>query len=133
MAKAMPYPNVKVDYFNEKLLSSDGMLKLNIAPSTQVVLENGQLFTENPANRYLIVVYGATTRSIPAQTSPEQIVVMCQKIFYRYHPYKLSFKVWISYEAKNSSAVDPELGFDHSVLPSDLPVPPICRGNESQV
>jgi hypothetical protein len=77
MAKAMPYPNVKVDYFNAELLSSDGMLKLNISPATPVMLENGQAFTGSPANRYLIVVYGATTRSIPAQTSPEQIVVMC--------------------------------------------------------
>jgi hypothetical protein len=77
MAKAMPYPNVKVDYFNEELLSSDGMLKLNLSPRAQVVLENGQAFTGNPASRYLIVVYGATTRSIPAQTTPEQIVVMC--------------------------------------------------------
>jgi hypothetical protein len=77
MAKTMPYPNVKVDYFNKELLSSDGMLKLNISPTTQVVLENGQIFTEIPASRYLIVVYGATTRSIPAQTTPEQIIVMC--------------------------------------------------------
>jgi hypothetical protein len=77
MAQAMLYLNVKVDYFNENLLSSDGMLKLNIAPRTQIVLENGQAFTGSPANRYLIVVYGATTRSIPAQTRPEQIVMMC--------------------------------------------------------
>jgi hypothetical protein len=77
MTLAMQYLNVKVDYFNAELLSSDGMLKLNISPSTQIILENDQSFTGNPANRYLIVVYGPTTRSIPPQTSPEQIVVMC--------------------------------------------------------
>lgn len=77
MARAMQYLNVKVDYFNAELLSSDGMLKLNISPSTQIVLENDQAFTGSPANRYLIVLYGPTTRSIPPQTSPEQIVVMC--------------------------------------------------------
>ena len=77
MAKVTPYQNVKVDYFDEELVSSDGMLKLNIAPSTQIMLENGQCFTGSLANRYLIVVYGPTTRSIPAQTTPYQIIVLC--------------------------------------------------------
>jgi hypothetical protein len=77
MTPAMQYRNVKVDYFNKDLLSSDGMLKLNISPGTLIVLENGQAFTGSPAGRYLIVIYGPTTRSIPPQTSPEQIVVMC--------------------------------------------------------
>lgn len=77
IARAVPCQNVKVDFFNEDLVSSDGMLKLNIAPTTRIVLENGQAFTQNPANRYLVVVYGPTTRSIPAQTTPEQIVVLC--------------------------------------------------------
>lgn len=71
--------NVKVDYFNEQLISSDGTLKLNIAPFTQIILENGQAFTGNPANHNLIVVYGPTTRSIPAQTAPYKIIVMCPK------------------------------------------------------
>jgi hypothetical protein len=77
MAKDELYQNVKVDYFNDQLVSSDNSLKLNIAPWTQIVLENGQYFTRNPANRNLIVIYGATTRSIPAQTSPYKIIVMC--------------------------------------------------------
>ncbi len=77
MTRAVAYPNVKVDYFNATLTSSDNMLKLNLSPATQIVLENGQAFIGNPANHYLVVVYGPTTRSIPAQTTPEQIVVMC--------------------------------------------------------
>lgn len=72
-----PYQNVKVDFFNRQLLSSDGSLKLNISANTRILLENGQMFNRNPANRNLIVVYGATTRSIPAQTTPSQIIVMC--------------------------------------------------------
>lgn len=71
------YQNVKVDYFNNNLISSDNTLKLNIAPWTQVLLENSQPFTMSPINRDLIVIYGATTRSIPAQTSPYKIIVMC--------------------------------------------------------
>jgi hypothetical protein len=77
MAINIPYQNVKVDYFNNELVSSDNKLKLNIAPYTRIVLENGQAFSRNPANRNLIVVYGATTKSIPAQTTPYEIIVMC--------------------------------------------------------
>jgi len=77
MAKDSLYQNVKVDYFNNQLVSSDNNLKLNIAPWTQIVLENGQAFSKNPTNRKLIVIYGATTKSIPAQTSPYKIIVMC--------------------------------------------------------
>lgn len=77
MTRVGPYQNVKVDYFNQSLVSSDGLLKLNIAPTTQIVLENGQAFTGNLACRYLIVIYGPTTRSIPAQTLPKQIIVLC--------------------------------------------------------
>jgi len=77
MASLSQYQNVKVDYFNTEMVSSDGTLKLNISPSTQIILENDQAFTENPVNRNLIVIFGATTRSIPAQTTPYKIIVMC--------------------------------------------------------
>ena len=77
MAGARQGQTVKVDRFNRYLLSSDGTLKLNIAQETLIVLENGQLFTRDPGNRDLIVVYGPTTRSIPAQTTPYEIIVMC--------------------------------------------------------
>lgn len=77
MSQDTQYYNVKVDYFNSELVSQDGQLKLNISPDTQIVLENGQAFIQNPANRYLIVVYGASTKSIPAQATPYEIIVMC--------------------------------------------------------
>jgi len=77
MAVDTAYQNVKVDYFNSNLISSDNTLKLNITPFTNIVLGNGQAFSGNPANRNLIVIYGATTKSIPAQTTPYKIIVMC--------------------------------------------------------
>jgi len=77
MVKDSPYQNVKVDYFNNELESSDGRLRLNISPYTQILLTNGQLFTRNPANRDLIVIYGPSTKSIPAQTTPYRIIVLC--------------------------------------------------------
>ncbi len=79
ISKLLQGQNVKVDYFNEQLVSSDASLKLNIAPSTQITLENNQVFTGNLENRNLIVVYGVTTKSIPAQTTPYKIIVMCKK------------------------------------------------------
>ncbi|MEK4229819.1 hypothetical protein [Solibacillus sp. FSL H8-0538] len=77
MVKDRPYQNVKVDFFNSQLVSSDGQLKLNISQFTHLLLTNSQAFTGNPANRNLIVVYGPSTRSIPAQTTPSQIIVLC--------------------------------------------------------
>lgn len=69
--------NIAVGYFDRNLTSDALSLKLNIGVNTQVVTMNAQTFTGNPANRNLIVLYGASTRSIPAQTTPERIIVMC--------------------------------------------------------
>lgn len=76
-----PSQNVKVDYFNNEFISSDGQLKLNISPYTQVMLKNGQPFTGNPANRNMIVFYGPSTRSIPAQTTPFKIIIWCEEVY----------------------------------------------------
>ena len=77
MAKNTRSQNVTVDYFNNQLISSDGNLKLNIGPSTEVILTNDQIFNRYPGNRSLIVLYGPTTFSIPAQTTPYKIIVLC--------------------------------------------------------
>ena len=77
MAKYMSHQNVKVDYFNEQLVSSDGRLKLNLSPNTRVILTNGQLFTGNLTNRNVIVLYSMATMSIPAQTTPYRIIILC--------------------------------------------------------
>ena len=72
--------NVKLDYFDEELQSADGKLMLHIGPDTQVIGINGQPFRGNPEGKVLLVFYGMTTRSIPAQTTPEKIVVFCRKV-----------------------------------------------------
>ena len=77
MLKDNSNQNVKVDYFNNQLVSSDGQLHLNLSPYTQIILTNGQRFSRYPANRDLIVFYGPSTRSIPAQTTPYRIIVLC--------------------------------------------------------
>jgi len=77
MALNTPGVFVAVDNFNADLVSSDGLLKLNIGPFTQITLQNGQPFSGTLSNRDLIVIYGPTTRSIPAQTTPYRIIVLC--------------------------------------------------------
>jgi hypothetical protein len=77
MVKESSTQNVKVDYFNSQLESSDGILRLNLSPYIQIVLTNGQSFSKYPGNRNLIVIYGPATMSIPAQTTPYRIIVWC--------------------------------------------------------
>ncbi|WP_338472882.1 hypothetical protein R4Z10_09235 [Niallia sp. XMNu-256] len=77
VAKYNPYQNVKVDYFNRELVSSDGQLHLNISRDTPILLQNNQPFTLYPANRNLLVEYSFSTFSIPAQTTPNRIIVLC--------------------------------------------------------
>ena len=68
---------VTVEQFDPNLVNREGTLQLNVNPDTPIFLQNGQPFTGSLANRELLVVYSATTRSIPAQTTPSQIVVIC--------------------------------------------------------
>ncbi len=77
IVKESPYQNVKVGYFDNQLVSSDGELMLNLSPYTAIILRNGQPFTRYPANRNLIVIYSSSTRSIPAQTTPSAVIVWC--------------------------------------------------------
>lgn len=72
----VPY-NVKIDYFDENLLSLDGSLHLNPSRETDVILQNGQSFIGTLGNQNLIVLYTSSTRSIPAQTTPETIIILC--------------------------------------------------------
>lgn len=67
---------VKVDHFDENLISADGSLKLNLSEETEIILTDGTAYAGELTNRDLIVSYGPSTRSIPAQTTPEQIVVL---------------------------------------------------------
>ncbi|MHA6252813.1 hypothetical protein [Oceanobacillus sp. CAU 1775] len=79
IVKESPYENAKVDYFDEQLLSSDGSLRLNISSQTPIYLTNAQPFTASLSNRNLIVSYGPTTKSIPAQTTPYEVIVFCRE------------------------------------------------------
>lgn len=68
-----------LDIFNTSLTNSDNTLKLNLTGSTNITMPNGQPFTGYLAGKVLLVLYGAVTRSIPAQTTPEQVIVFCRE------------------------------------------------------
>ena len=68
-----------LDMFQNDLVTTDNSLKLNVAWNTPITLANGQPFKGDLNGHLLLVLYGMTTRSIPAQTTPEQVVVFCQK------------------------------------------------------
>ena len=70
---------IKVDRFDKDLVSSDNMLKLNISKETEIISQDGEAFEGELANRYLVVLYGISTKSIPAQTNPDKIVVLFEK------------------------------------------------------
>ncbi len=72
--------NVEVDYFNKELVNSDNTLKLNISDETKVLLQNGEEYKGKLEDKKLVVFYGASTKSIPAQTNPDKVVVLMEDV-----------------------------------------------------
>ena len=68
---------VTVAYFNNVLLASDQSFKLNLSPATEVVTRNNQTYYGNHGGNTMVVLYSATTRSVPPQTSPDKVIVLC--------------------------------------------------------
>ncbi|MBP1927162.1 hypothetical protein J2Z76_003035 [Sedimentibacter acidaminivorans] len=82
--------NIKADKFDTDLLSRDKCLKLNISENTEILWENNTQINwiKTPTlseletilgNRKLIAFYDVTTKSIPAQTTPNKIIVLSQQ------------------------------------------------------
>ena len=68
---------VTLKYFDENLTAEDDSLKLNLSPLTNIETRNGQRFFCSPGNADLLVYYTNTTYSLPPQTTPQRIIVMC--------------------------------------------------------
>ncbi|OWZ85017.1 copper amine oxidase N-terminal domain-containing protein [Natranaerobius trueperi] len=68
--------NKKAHKFNEDLISTDNSLKLNIEEDTKVINNDGEKFEGDLEDRELLVTYDISTRSIPAKTTPEKVVVL---------------------------------------------------------
>ncbi len=69
---------IDVGYYSMSMVNDDQTLQLNMDGSVNVRTTNNQYFQGNPANHNLVVVYENSTRSIPAQTTPRQVVVLCE-------------------------------------------------------
>ncbi|MDF2589776.1 MAG: hypothetical protein K0S41_3617 [Anaerocolumna sp.] len=70
------WQQIKVDYFDDDLVSADGVLKLEIGDHTNIITQDGEPYTGDLENRLLVVYYGVSTRSIPAIAIPLQVVVL---------------------------------------------------------
>lgn len=70
--------SIMLDFFGSDLLNNDGTLQLNLGSSTEIVNSNGQRVSCNLGGQLLLVYYRTTTRSIPAQTTPRKIIVICR-------------------------------------------------------
>ncbi len=70
---------VMLNYFDENLTAADGSLQLNVGAGTVIKTINGQNITCNLGEHILLVYYTVTTRSIPPQTTPRKIIVLCSE------------------------------------------------------
>jgi hypothetical protein len=74
---------ITIDRFDKNFTDPNNNLKLNIADKTEIIYEDGKKFEgdiKDLINRKLVVIYSVTTRSIPAQATPDQIIIMYEKI-----------------------------------------------------
>lgn len=69
---------VTLNFFNRNLVASDNSLSINLSRSTEISTLNGQPFHCSPGTNFLLVYYSTTTKSIPPQTTPRRIVVLCR-------------------------------------------------------
>ena len=68
---------VKHSYFDESLTSIDNNLKLNISDSSVLIDKHGKnVDIEKLKNKDLVVVYDVSTKNIPAQTNPKQVIML---------------------------------------------------------
>ena len=67
---------VFVGQFGENMVSLDGQLMLINIGGAETVTESGAPFEGSLEDRTLIVLYGVSTRSIPAQTTPTRIIAL---------------------------------------------------------
>ena len=59
------------------IVNNSGVSNFIVSPSTQIMTSNGQRFNCSLEGQLLIVYYSAATMSIPPQTTPRRIIVVC--------------------------------------------------------
>jgi len=68
---------IDVGYYNTSMINENQTLQLNIDGGVDIRTTNNQYFQGSPANHNLVVIYDTSTRSIPAQTTPQKVIVLC--------------------------------------------------------
>ena len=68
---------IDVSRYGRELVNQERTLQLKLDGSVDIRTTNNQYFQGNPADHDLVVIYETSTRSIPAQTTPREIVVLC--------------------------------------------------------
>lgn len=68
---------IDVSRYDRRLVNQEQTLQLKLDGSVEIRTANNQYFQGSPAEHDLVVVYESSTRSIPAQTTPGEIVVLC--------------------------------------------------------
>ena len=81
---------INVERFDEEIVSYDNFLKLNLGEETIILDENGDEYKGDLADRDLVVFYTFSTKSIPAQTTPEKIIVLDEKMDHPLYTVELS-------------------------------------------
>ncbi len=78
-AQARRDRNVDVSFYDAELVNEERTLQLKLDTSVELRTVGNQYFQGNPANHNLVVTYTTSTRSIPAQTTPGKVVVLCDE------------------------------------------------------
>ncbi len=71
---------IDVSFYNSVLVNEEQTLQLNMDGTVDLRTTNNQYFQGSPANRNLVVIYDSSTRSIPAQTTPGKVIVLCDSM-----------------------------------------------------
>lgn len=70
--------SIDVAAYNNRLVNDTGTLQLNLGRSVNVRTTNNQVYLGSPGGKDLVVIYDVSTRSIPAQTTPREVFVLCE-------------------------------------------------------
>jgi len=68
--------SIKVDKFDNDLISSDNQLKLTLSEETKILTKDGASYNGELPGLTLAVIYHVSTKSLPAQTTPSKIIVL---------------------------------------------------------
>ena len=68
---------IDVSRYGRDMVNQERTLQLKLDGSVDIMTTNNQYFQGSPEKHDLVVLYETSTRSIPAQTTPKEIVVLC--------------------------------------------------------